>query len=515
MAAEDDDSPEGDSSPTDLDAAEIEAEIEAECKRLGLDYEALQRDPLDPSWPTPPDEPVPEWSKLLSESVHARWMREHVDPAMPRCLFADRYELIERLGEGASAVVLRARDTKLDREVAIKLLPDITDTDTDADAWVEEARLLAKVEHPNVVAVYDAGQTPQGLYFELQLVLGHHLRHWLMLANPSWRDVLDVLVAAGRGLAAIHAAGIEHRDFKPENVLIAEDRDGVVVRVGDFGIARLLDRVPPDELKFRGTWPYMPPERVIVVEGEPKDDARSDARSDLYSFCVTLWEALYGCRPYKGTSPQELATSWSMGHLRVENPRPGVPQEIMGILRVGLAVDPAERYASMDVLLGKLREVPEVAMRKQQRRKQFGFIGALVVGWLVTMVAASRYGREASEGERMVTQVDEVEQAPTRDVDLRLAIDLAEAGRPLEAWSEFRQADERGELPPQQALDLAEILLRVAPTLRERERHIAFAASEHVANTIYVRLRRVAGAESDSNRAAGIRALANADEPSH
>ncbi|NJK32521.1 MAG: protein kinase, partial [Deltaproteobacteria bacterium] len=308
----------------------------------------------------------------------------------------------------------------------------------------------------------------------------------------------------------IHAAGIEHRDFKPENVLIAEDRDGVAVRVGDFGIARLLDRVPPDELKFRGTWPYMPPERVIVVEGEPEDDARSDARSDLYSFCVTLWEALYGCRPYKGTSPQELATSWSTGHLRVENPRPGVPQEIMEILRVGLAVDPAERYASMDVLLGKLREVPEVAMRKQQRRKQWGFIGALVVGWLVTMAAASRYGRE---GERMVTQVDEIEQAPTRDVDLRLAIDLAEAGRPLEAWSEFRQADERGELPLRQALDLAEILLRVAPTLRERESHIAYAAAENVATLVEFRCRRVVGGESDTNRAVGLQKLAIDGKP--
>ncbi|NJK33327.1 MAG: protein kinase, partial [Deltaproteobacteria bacterium] len=262
--------------------------------------------------------------------------------------------------------------------------------------------------------------------------------------------------------------GIEHRDFKPENVLVSDRRQWFVVRVGDFGIARLLDRAPPDELRFRGTWPYMPPERVIVEEGKPADDARSDARSDLYSFCVTLWEALYGCRPYKGTSPQELAASWSTGHLRVENPRPGVPQEIMKILRVGLAVEPAERYASMDVLLARLAEVPELAMREREGWAVRGLI-VLATALLTStvMLAATLVTHEGEDSGIVDESVGPVADASTDDTNngvesdppsLDEAIELAKDGDYMECWAEVRRTDERGGLEIGQLLALAEIL---------------------------------------------------------
>ena len=145
-----------------------------------------------------------------------------------------RYELIGRLGAGGMGVVHRAHDPELDRPVAVKLLRAEASSDDKARArMLREARALAKLSHANVVQIYEIGEHEQRTFLVMEYVDGSTLAHWLEQQRP-WPEVLARFVAAGRGLAAAHRAGVVHRDFKPENVLLG--RDGSV-RVADFGLA--------------------------------------------------------------------------------------------------------------------------------------------------------------------------------------------------------------------------------------------------------------------------------------
>src|SRR4051812_2276426 len=144
-----------------------------------------------------------------------------------------RYLVLGRLGAGAMGVVYLAYDPELDRKLAVKVLrPGAT---IDEARLVREGRALAKVQHPNVIAVHDVGTFSDGVFVAMELVDGATLADWLEERQPDWRAIVDVFVQAGRGLAAAHAAGLVHRDFKPANVLIGADGR---VRVGDFGLAR-------------------------------------------------------------------------------------------------------------------------------------------------------------------------------------------------------------------------------------------------------------------------------------
>src|SRR5262249_10755432 len=196
---------------------------------------------------------------------------------------------------------------------------------------------MARLAHPNVVAVYDVGEVGDDLFVAMEYVKGGTLRQWLAASSRSWREVLDAFARAGKGLAAAHAAGIVHRDFKPDNVLAAEDGS---VRVADFGLARserlpekpLLERGPgaeePTEASgaglVAGTPAYMAPE---VIEGRP-----ADARSDLFSFGVALYEALHGERPFAGSTMRELHQAITRGEVR-EAPRgTSVPSWVRRVL---------------------------------------------------------------------------------------------------------------------------------------------------------------------------------------
>src|SRR5262245_35854404 len=144
-----------------------------------------------------------------------------------------RFVVLERVGAGGMGSVYAAFDPKLDRRVAVKLLHASGDR---ARARVlAEARALARLSHPNVVAVYDASELGDELFIAMELVAGANLRAWLAAAGRARAEVLDVLAQAGRGLAAAHAAGLVHGDFKPENVLVG---DGAIAKVADFGLAR-------------------------------------------------------------------------------------------------------------------------------------------------------------------------------------------------------------------------------------------------------------------------------------
>jgi len=300
-----------------------------------------------------------------------------------------RYVVLEPLGSGGMGVVLLARDPELDRQVALKLIRPAADA-AHGDALHKrlrrEARAMARLTHPNVVAVYDVGQIGDLIFVAMEYVPGGNVRQWLHAAPRSWREVVDVFIRAGRGLAAAHAAGLVHRDFKPDNILVADDGS---VRVADFGLARIEDlpsEAPPGAAApgaashftatttglFMGTPAYMAPE--VLANG------RADARSDLFSFCVSLYEALYGERPF---SPEARISS---GEIR--NPPRGsaVPAWVRRLLLRGMRRRPEERPSSMDALLARLARDPA------RRRKWISAVTALVVVMLFTALRTLWHG---------------------------------------------------------------------------------------------------------------------------
>ena len=263
-------------------------------------------------------------------------------------LIQGRYELRRTLGRGANGLVCEALDRHLQRSVALKLVP-LRDART-ADSAAREAQTLAQFDHPNIVRIHDVGQASEmgGLqvdlvYVVMELLKGANLRHWAA-QRPGPQAVLDVLIAAGEGLAAAHEQGFVHGDFKPENVVIDERRR---VRVVDFGLARWGgESLPPGAPASartltqgpRGTPGYIAPEVFI---------SQIDARSDQYSFAVTLWELLIGRLPFD--QPMDASAP------DLERSAASLPAPLAAALRQACAPAPADRFPSMRALLGALQ----------------------------------------------------------------------------------------------------------------------------------------------------------------
>ncbi len=288
-----------------------------------------------------------------------------VSPAAPAMRsHLGRYVIEGLLGAGGMAAVYLARDPVLGREVALKVLT-VDDRELGAARLVREAQALARVSHPNVIQVYEVGrQADGGVFIAMERIAGVTLATWLE-APRARGDILAVFVAAARGLAAAHAAGLVHRDFKPENVMVGDDGRVCVL---DFGIARDdlggdRDRGPdaPGEHtrssgrpggtgartatgSVSGTPPYMSPEQW---RGE-----RADAASDQFSFCVALWRALSGEHPFELRSREALRAAVLAGQSRP--PPRALPRRLRAVLRRGIAADPAARFASMQALIAAL-----------------------------------------------------------------------------------------------------------------------------------------------------------------
>jgi serine/threonine protein kinase len=294
----------------------------------------------------------------------------------------DRYQIERRLGAGGMGVVYAARDIHLGRAVAVKVVGPRIDTGSGQGRLVREAQAMARLRHANLATVYDIGVSNDRLFVVMELIDGGTVADWLASEPRSWRAILAVYLQAARGLAAAHAAGFVHRDFKPENVLL--DKDGVA-RVSDFGVARILgdaDRADPAEGMAAtgsvtgigvvvGTPGYIAPE---ILRHEPVD-----GRADQFSFCVAVYASVYGERPFEPLEgPSRIAET--LGKLRP--PRDGIaPRWLQRIITRGLAADPRDRWPTMDALAAA------IARRLGRRRRTLALTGVGVIAVAAMAVA--------------------------------------------------------------------------------------------------------------------------------
>ncbi|HVE82771.1 MAG TPA: serine/threonine-protein kinase [Myxococcales bacterium] len=376
-----------------------------------------------------------------------------------------RFVVLGRQGSGGMGVVYAAYDPELDRKVALKILRSDAERSPLAaelrTRLLREAQAMARLSHPNVIPVYDVGTFGAQVFLAMEFVDGTTLtKHQRALPQDRgrWRAVLQLYLQAGRGLAAAHAAGLIHRDFKPDNVLVSKDGQ---VRVVDFGLARpevpggpldggpgaepeappprspqlsgraILDTPLTQSGVLIGTPAYMPPEQLAGRD--------VDARTDQFSFCVALWEALHGERPFKGSSAQELGQAIMSGKSPV--PPAGsaakVPSRLRRILARGLSAEPEGRYPSMEALLAELARDPSVV----QRRALAAGLALVVVGASVGAgTYASRRAHRLCQGSeaRLAGLWDAPRKAALKDVVLRTGLPFAP-----QVWASTEQEVER------------------------------------------------------------------------
>ncbi|WAS93272.1 serine/threonine protein kinase [Nannocystis punicea] len=274
-----------------------------------------------------------------------------------------RFMILEPLGSGAMGVVYTAYDETLDRKVAVKVLRDTGESAQ--RRLLREAQAMARVSHPNVVTVLEAGVAGGQVYVAMEFIRGQTLAAWLQAAPRGWQEVVEVFVQAGRGLAAAHAAGLVHRDFKPSNVMID---DAGRARVLDFGLVRAavpeparagpstgasnsngtskLDMHLTHDDQIVGTPAYMAPEHWRGLSPEPA--------ADQFSFCVALYESLYGAVPFPYVDAAELVLK--VLHTPASEPprKRGLPAWLAPVVMRGLKTDPKDRFPGMPALLAAL-----------------------------------------------------------------------------------------------------------------------------------------------------------------
>ncbi len=363
-----------------------------------------------------------------------------VDELLERGTLVDRYVILGRLGVGGMGVVYAAFDPELDRRIALKLLLSPKAREEARTRLLREAQAMARLQHPNVVAVYDVGLLGDQVWTAMELVEGVTLTAWLKAAPRSWREVLGVMEAVAEGLSAAHLAGLIHRDIKPDNVMIGDDGR---VRVVDFGLARadeaeaerheeairaersgegergeLEERSGRAEESARslraekdaeaaalasqlssqsrsalrtdlthegsiiGTPSYMAPEQFSGSAG--------DARADLFSWCVTCWEALYGGRPFGGESIGQIVMAVSSGKPE-QGDSAAVPKWLRRVLLRGLRASAEDRYATMGALLKAL-----AAGRRRARRREKAIVLAALLGTLAAVLILWQLQRSAA-----------------------------------------------------------------------------------------------------------------------
>jgi len=347
---------------------------------------------------------VPLGEEAVHGPVVSQAGRDHGDPVR-----VGRYVVLRRLGQGGMGVVYLAYDETLDRKVAIKVMSGSAEQGALAHERVmREAQSLAQVAHPNIVHVYEVGQSDGQIFIAMEYVRGDSLAHWQSppagTPRPSIEKILRVYLQAANGLYAAHGCGLIHRDFKPDNVLL--DHDGRA-RVLDFGLARVSDRPASWSASWSG--PSIEPSSRLISEErltqigaivgtpgymspEQLRSAETDARSDQFSFCAALYEALYQRLPFAGETLDAYAEDVLAGRLRPPPPSE-VPIAVEKAVLRGLETAPERRFPSMAELIQVLEsglhpdsESP-VTRRANQR-----FKGLLAIMTVLTAAGGLRNG---------------------------------------------------------------------------------------------------------------------------
>ncbi|HVH97505.1 MAG TPA: serine/threonine-protein kinase, partial [Enhygromyxa sp.] len=317
----------------------------------------------------------------------------------------DRFEVLRVIARGGMGELYLGWDDRLDRKVAIKLVQAQRHSELAEQRLLREAKVLGQLSHPNVVSVFEVGHFEGRVFVAMEFVEGVTLRRWLRQLEPSGaartQAILACFAAAGRGLAAVHAAGLAHRDFKPDNVLVGADKR---VRIVDFGLARslhetceeaelglaLVARERESESTAReadlletptltedgallGTPRYIAPEQWL--------GRRGDALSDQFSFCVALYEALFEVQPFQASTLEELSAAVQSGKLRPMPRRAEVAPHVREALLRGLSGKPSDRFPSMDALLEALLPTPT--------RRSPRLPGVLALGLLAIVLAGA------------------------------------------------------------------------------------------------------------------------------
>ncbi len=364
-----------------------------------------------------------------------------------------RYLVLDVLGTGGMGIVYAAYDPELDRKVALKVMDpevDAARTSRRQDILRREAQALARLAHPNIVAIHDVGVVGGRVFVAMEFVPGRTLRQCWQEESPGWQAVVAAMVQAGQGIVAAHAAGLVHRDIKPDNLLLGVDGR---VRVADFGIARFdpgatastttasatLDSGVREIVTVAGrggvvgTPAYMSPEQHADREVGPA--------SDQFSFCVTLYEGLYGQRPFLGDTARRASAVRAGPPVRPANARP-LPTWLDQALRRGLAPDPADRWPSMQALLDVLAVDPELRrVRRRWRTLQVALLVlgcvAVVLGGRALQASLAKRAAEQAATQRLVGVAASVERLLARG----LRADAEEALRAFVQEPEHRDSE--------------------------------------------------------------------------
>ncbi len=317
-----------------------------------------------------------------------------------------RFRVLHKIGAGAMGAVYAAYDDQLARKVAIKIVRTEAKSDQYRARFLREARAMARLSHhPNIVTAHQVGTWQGKPFIAMEHIDGTTLDRWRKENAPPWKDILRVLIAAGRGLAAAHRAGLVHRDFKPGNVLV--DRDGQT-RVADFGLVGTCDDLAPEITPsspqaaarldssltatgaLLGTPAYMAPEQFAP----PTHGERPDQRADQFSFCVTAYEAIFGHRPFAGDDAAAVMANIRAGNIEAPSQSGSGPRKLYAVLRRGLQANRDERWPSMDALLAQLHRIAQ-----PRRRSILTFAGILaaVIAMAAWLHSQAEVGQVAEE----------------------------------------------------------------------------------------------------------------------
>jgi serine/threonine protein kinase len=265
------------------------------------------------------------------------------------------YRIDAVIGQGGMGVVYRGLDTKLNRPVAVKFLfADVADPAA-RRRFQREAQTASSLNHPHIITVHDADDYEGRQYLVTEFIDGGTLKDWARVESPGWRQIVELLVGVADGLATAHAAGILHRDIKPDNILVG--RNGYA-KLADFGLAKLQERSTPDAVTqalTEGTRPGIIVGTIAYMSPEQASGRPTDARSDIFSFGVVLYEMLAGRRPFAGATDLELLQTIIHGTHRALGEE--IPVALRGVVEKALEKDPADRYQSMREMVVDLRRL--------------------------------------------------------------------------------------------------------------------------------------------------------------